>query len=126
METNIAFSIPNRTCEPGELHEFVFVERGNHFDSLKKITLAPRYINIRSTQHHHVIDALDESDEDEVRDMVSFFEMLGEDAISDGRTLCLARMGSSEVLSDSEARNSDRRAAVFCTKIAASGVLISG
>jgi ankyrin repeat protein len=34
-----------------------------------------------------VIDALDECDEDEVRDMVVFFEKLGEDAISDGRTL---------------------------------------
>jgi ankyrin repeat protein len=34
-----------------------------------------------------IIDALDECDEDEVRDMVAFFEKLGEDAISDGRML---------------------------------------
>lgn len=32
-----------------------------------------------------VIDALDECDEDEVREMVSFFEDLGEEAISNGR-----------------------------------------
>ena len=34
-----------------------------------------------------IIDALDECEEDEVRDMVAFFEKLGEDASSDGRTL---------------------------------------
>ncbi|KAF2228514.1 HET-domain-containing protein [Viridothelium virens] len=32
-----------------------------------------------------IIDALDECDEDEVRDMISFFEKVGEDAISDRR-----------------------------------------
>ena len=33
-----------------------------------------------------IIDALDECDEDEVRDMIALFEKLGEDAVSDGRT----------------------------------------
>ena len=32
-----------------------------------------------------VVDALDECDEDEVRDMITFFARLGEDAVSDGR-----------------------------------------
>ena len=34
-----------------------------------------------------VIDALDECDEDDVRDMIAFFEKLGEDALSGGRTI---------------------------------------
>jgi len=34
-----------------------------------------------------IIDALDECDEDEVREMVDFFEILGEDAVSNGRQL---------------------------------------
>ena len=33
-----------------------------------------------------IIDALDECDEDEVRDMIALFEELGEDAVSNGRT----------------------------------------
>jgi len=32
-----------------------------------------------------IVDALDECDEDEVRDMITFFTMLGEDAVSHGR-----------------------------------------
>ena len=33
-----------------------------------------------------IVDALDECDEDEIRDMIAFFERLGRDAISEGRT----------------------------------------
>ena len=42
----------------------------------------------RLDQHNVIviIDALDECDEDEVRDMIALFEELGEDAVSNGRT----------------------------------------
>ena len=70
---------------PSLIHRYLDEEAKANHEILKQLLVQ---VMQRLDQHSItvIIDALDEGDEDEIRDMIALFEELGEDALSNGRT----------------------------------------